>query len=192
MTTTDPFSLRRSRRPWRRRYLLALALLATISLSACGGGDEDGDQATGAPGSGTPDPSPSPSPASGNQDTDSSEGTPIRITFDDTVLAARLHDNATARDLAAQLPLTLTFRDHNNVEKTAPLPRELSLEGAPEGHDPAAGDIGYWAPDGDLVFYYDSDAPFFNGIVRIGEFDGEMDAIERQSDDFSVTIERAE
>ena len=34
--------------------------------------------------------------------------------------------------------------------------------------------------------------PFFNGIVRIGEFDGDMDAIERQSDDFRVTIERAE
>jgi hypothetical protein len=190
VTTTNPFSLRRSRRPRRLRYLLAL--LATISLSACGGGDEDGDQATGAPGASTPDPSASPSPASGDQDANSSEGTPIRITFGDTELTARLHDNATARDLAAQLPLTLTFRDHNNVEKTAPLPRELSLEGAPEGHDPAAGDIGYWAPDGDLVFYYDSDAPFFNGIVRIGEFDGEMDAIERQSDDFSVTIERAE
>ena len=43
-----------------------------------------------------------------------------------------------------------------------------------------------------MVFYYDSDAPFFNGIVRIGEFDGEMDAIKRHSDDFSVTIERAE
>ena len=192
MITTNPFSLRRSHRPRRLRYLLALALLATISLSACGGGDEDGDQATGAPGASTPDPSPSPSPASGDQDANSSEGTPIRITFGDTVLAARLHDNATARDLAAQLPLTLTFRDHNNVEKTAPLPRELSLEGAPEGHDPAAGDIGYWAPGGDLVFYYDSDAPFFNGIVRIGEFDGEMDAIERQGGDFSVTIERAE
>ncbi len=190
MPTTNPFSLRRSRRPRRLRYLLAL--LATISLSACGGGDEDGDQATGAPGASTPDPSASPSPASGDQDANSSEGTPIRITFGDTELTARLHDNATARDLAAQLPLTLTFRDHNNVEKTAPLPRELSLEGAPEGHDPAAGDIGYWAPDGDLVFYYDSDAPFFNGIVRIGEFDGEMDAIERQRDDFSVTIERAE
>ena len=47
-------------------------------------------------------------------------------------------------------------------------------------------------PDADLVFYYDSYAPFFNGTVRIGEFDGEMDAIERQRDDFSVTIERAE
>jgi hypothetical protein len=120
------------------------------------------------------------------------EDTPIRITFGDTRLTVRLDDNATARDLAAQLPPTLTFRDHNNFEKTGPLPRELSLDDAPDGHDPAAGDIGYWAPDGDLVFYYDSDAPFFNGIVRIGEFDGEMDAIERQRDDFSVTIERAE
>ena len=169
----NPFGLRRSHRP-RRRYPLALALLATVSLSACIGGNGDGDR------------------ASGDQDANNSEGTPIRITFGDTALTAWLYDNATARDLTAQLPLTLTFRDHNNVEKTAPLPRELSLEGAPEGHDPAAGDIGYWAPDGDLVFYYDGEAPFFDGIVRIGEFDGDVDAIERQSGDFSLEIERAE
>jgi hypothetical protein len=191
MTTTILFSPRRSR-PARLRHALVLALLAAISLSACGGADEDGDQAAGAPDASTPAPSPSPSPASGDQDAGASDDTPIRITFGDAELTARLDDNATARDLAAQLPLTLTFRDHNNVEKTAPLPRELSLDGAPEGHDPAAGDIGYWAPDGDLVFYYDSDAPSFNGIVRIGEFDGEIDAVERQSEDFSVTIERAE
>jgi hypothetical protein len=189
MITTNPFSPRRSHRPRRRRYLLAL--LASISLSACGGGDEDGDQATGAPGASTPAPSPSPSPASGDQDANSSDGTPIRITFGETVLTARLRDNATARDLAAQLPLTLTFSDFNNVEKIAPLPRELSLEGVPEGDDPVVGDIGYWSSDGNLVFYY-GDVGFWNGIVRIGEFDGEMDAIERQSDDFSVTIERAE
>ena len=179
MSTANPFALRRLRPA--RGNALVLALLATVSLSACGG-DEDGNQPAGAPETSTPGPSPATD--------DPADGTPIRITFGDTELTARLHDNATARDLAAQLPLTLTFRDHNNVEKTAPLPRELSLEGAPEGHDPGAGDIGYWAPDGDLVFYYDSDAPFFNGIVRIGEFDGEMDAIERQSEDFTVTIER--
>jgi hypothetical protein len=189
MTTTNPFSPRRSR-PARRRYALVLALFATISLSACGGTDEDGDQAAGTSGASTP--SPSRSPTSGGDDASASDGTPIRITFGETELTGTLHDNATARDLAAQLPLTLTFRDHNDVEKTAPLPRELSLDGAPEGHDPAAGDIGYWAPDGDLVFYYDSNAPFFNSIVRIGQFDGELDAIERQSEDFSVTIERAE
>jgi hypothetical protein len=188
MSTAHPFGPRRSRPA--RRNALVLALLATVSLSACGGEDEDSDQAAGGPETSTSAPPPSPSTASGDQDASAADGTPIRITFGDTELTARLDDNATARDLAAQLPLTLTFRDHNNVEKTAPLPRELSLEGAPEGHDPAAGDIGYWAPDGDLVFYYDSDAPFFNGIVRIGEFDGEMDAIERQSEDFTVTIER--
>ncbi len=175
-----------------RRNALVLALLATLSLSACGGDDEDGDEPAGAPEMGTSAPSSGPSPPSGDQHATTRNGIPTQITFGNTELTARLDDNATARDLSAQLPLTLTFRDHNSVEKTAPLPRELSLDGAPEGHNPAAGEIGYWSPGGDLVFYYDSDAPFFNGIVRIGEFDGEMDAIERQSDDFSVTIERAE
>jgi hypothetical protein len=164
----SPFSRRRSR-PARRRHALVLALLAAMSLSACGGADEDGEQDAGA-----------------------SNGTPIRIRFGDTELSARLHDNATARDLAAQLPLTLTFRDHDNVEKTAPLPRELSLDDAPAGHDPAAGDIGYWAPDGDFVLYYDDDAPYFDGIVRIGELDGDMQAVTRLPEDAGVTIVRAE
>jgi hypothetical protein len=187
MTTTPPFSPWRPRPP-RRRHALVVALLAAMSLSACGGANDDGDPDTGARDTTTP----SPSPASGDRDPGASDGTTVRITFGDTELAARLDDNATARNLAAQLPLTLTFHDHNNVEKTAPLPRHLSLEGAPEAHDPAAGDIGYWAPDGDLVFYYDDDAPLFNGIVRIGEFDGDLDALERQSAGFKVTIERAE
>jgi hypothetical protein len=191
MTATNPFRPRRSR-PARRRHAVLLALLATVSLSACGGADEDGDQSTGASRASTPAPSPSPSPASGDQEATASAGTPIRISFGKTELTARLDDNATARDLAARLPLTLTFRDHNNVEKTAPLARELLLEGAPEGHDPAAADIGYWAPGGDLVFYYDSDAPFFNSIVRIGEFDSDIGVLERQSEDFSATIEQAE
>ena len=141
MSTANPSAPRRSRPA--RRNALVLALLATVSLSACGGDDEDSNQPAGAPETSTP------SPATDDQQTSPADGTPIRITFGDTELTARLDDNATARDLAAQLPLTLTFRDHNNVEKTAPLPRELSLEGAPEGHDPAAGDIGYWAPGGD-------------------------------------------
>lgn len=104
----------------------------------------------------------------------------------------RLQDNATGRALAAQLPLTLSFRDHNNAEKTAPLPRELPLDGPPEGHDPTAGDIGYWAPDADFVLYYDEDAPYFDGIVRIGEFDGDQEAIALLPEGADVTIERAE
>jgi hypothetical protein len=171
------------------RHALVLALLAALSFSACGGADGD-EQGTDAPEPSTSAPPSNPAP--NDEDARAPEGTPIRITFGETELTGRLSDNATARDLAAALPLTLTFRDHNNVEKTAPLPRELSLDGAPDGHDPAAGDIGYWAPDGDLVFYYDNDAPFFNGIVRIGEIDGDLGALRRQSENFSVAIERAD
>jgi hypothetical protein len=68
-----------------------------------------------------------------------------------TRLGARVDDNATARALAGQLPLTLTVRDHNGVEQTAPLPRPLTTD----GHDPAAGDIGDYAPGRDFVLSYD-------------------------------------
>jgi hypothetical protein len=169
-----------------------LALLAALFLSACGSADEDAEQDTSNSDASTSAPSPGPTSTSGEQDARASDGTPIRITFGDTQGTARLDDNATARDLATQLPLTLTFRDHNNVEKTAPLPRKLSLDGAPEGHDPAAGDIGYWAPGGNFVLYYDNDAPYFDGIVRIGHFNGDMAPIQRLPEGSSATIERAE
>ena len=178
----SPFSL--------PRHALVLALLAALSLSACGGADDDGEQGTSTSEASTP--SPRPTSTSGRQDADASNGTPIRITFGNTELTGRLRDNGTARDLAEQLPLTLTFRDHNDAEKTAPLPRKLSVDGAPAGHDPAAGDIGYWAPGGDFVLYYNNDAPYFDGIVRIGEIDGDVQPITRLPEDSSVTIERAD
>ena len=116
--------------------------------------------------------------------------TQIRVIIGDIVLTGRLWDNATARDLIAQLPLTLTFSDFNGLEKIARLPRELSLEGVPAGDDPLPRDIGYYAPSRDLVLYYD-DVGYFNGIVRIGQFDGSVDAIVSQTRDFNVRIELA-
>ncbi len=114
--------------------------------------------------------------------------TPIRVIIGNTVLTGRLWNNATARDLIAQLPLTLTFRDFNGVEKIAQLPRKLSMDGVPAGDDPLPRDIGYYAPSGDLVFYY-GDVGYFNGIVRIGQFDGNMVAITSQTGDFTARIE---
>jgi hypothetical protein len=169
---------------------VVLALLSVALLSACGRPDEDGDRAASAPDATTSAPSSNPTPASGEQDAGASDSMQIQISFGDT-FASRLLDNPTARDLAAQLPLTLTFRDHNNVEKTAPLPRPLNIDGAPTGHDPAAGDIGYWAPDGDFVLYHDNDAPYFEGIVRIGRFNGDIEAIRRLPETARVTIARA-
>ena len=117
--------------------------------------------------------------------------TAIRITVDDQTIIAHLADNPTARDLADQLPLTLTFRDFNRVEKIAALPRPLTMDGVPAGDDPDISDIGYYAPSGNLVLYY-GDVGYWNGIVRIGRInEGDIDLIERQPDGFEVTIERA-
>jgi hypothetical protein len=171
---------------------LVAAFLAVVALSACG--DEEAERPASAPDASTRTsprtgtrPRTSPAPAE-----DAPDATQLRITFGDTELTARLDDNATARDLAVQLPLTLTFRDHNGVEKTAPLPNELSTEGAPDAHDPVAGDLGYFAPGGDLVLYHDDEAPEFPGIVRIGRLDGDLEALTRQSDDFEATVDAAE
>ena len=112
----------------------------------------------------------------------------IRVIIGDTVLTGRLWNNATARDLIAQLPLTLTFRDFNRVEKVAQLPRKLSMDGVPAGDDPFPHDIGYYNPSGNLVFYYD-DVGYFTGIVRIGQFDSSMDVIVSQTSTFSARIE---
>ena len=89
-----------------------------------------------------------------------------------------------------QLPLTLTFRDFNRVEKIADLPRPLSTEGVPPGADPDIRDIGYYSPSNNLVLYY-GDVGYWNGIVRIGQFDTDIASIEAQSGDFTVTIEQA-
>ncbi len=173
--------------------VLLIALLAALALAACGPDEHD---AAPAPTAGPPTTptaqSTTTNAADESSDTAAAEaGTPIRMTFGDTSLTARLRDTATARDLVAQLPLTLTFRDFNEVEKIAPLPRELSLEGAPDGADPEIGELGYYAPQGVLVLYYGDVGPF-DGIVRIGRFDGDVDAIEGRREDFEATIERAD
>lgn len=117
-------------------------------------------------------------------------GSGLQIVVGGRQITAELADNPTARDLAAQLPLTLDFHDLNGVEKIARLPRALTTGGAPAGADPEVADIGYYAPSQDLVLYY-GDVGYWNGIVRIGRFDrDEVAFVESQSDGFTVTLDR--
>jgi hypothetical protein len=116
--------------------------------------------------------------------------TPIRVIVGDQVFTAELYDNSTAHDLADQLPLTITMEDHNRLEKTGPLPRALTTDGVPAGSDPDKDEIGYYAPGRDLVLYY-GDVGYYNGIIRIGRFDGAIDSIAGQRDGVSVTVEPA-
>jgi len=116
--------------------------------------------------------------------------TRVRITIGKTVLTAQLRDNAAARSLVAQLPLRLSFHDFNGQEKEAKVPRPLSMHGMPKSADPRPGEIGYYAPTQMLVFYT-TDVGRFDGIARIGRFDGSIAAIKSRKSDFVARIERA-
>jgi hypothetical protein len=153
-----------------------------LSAVACSGTDTGSS-------AGTPSAQPEQYPA--NQPaTQEADMTTIRITIDDRWITAQLADNPTAQDLADQLPLTLTFRDLNSVEKIAELPRPLTTEGVPEGDDPDIADIGYYAPSNDVVLYY-GDVGYWNGIVRIGRFDtADLEFIRGQPDGSQVRIEQ--
>jgi hypothetical protein len=166
--------------------MLVLTLLGT----GCGATETDGDR--GVDDRNSPRQSPltaSPAPPTGGATSepagDQEHHMEIRITIGDQTFGATLRDSAAARDLLAQLPVTVEMTDHGGVEKTGPLPGQLSLEGQPEGADPDVGDLGYYAPGHDLVLYY-GDQSYFPGIVVLGRMNG--DAPQRIADmDGSLT-----
>ena len=156
---------------------LATTALATLLLAAC---------------SSSPDPratAPAPATSSAAPTPADEPTTAIRLRIGDTVIPARLNDTSTAQDLLSQLPLTLTFRDFNGVEKIAPLPRALSTEGVPPGDSGRPLDLGYYSPTGDLVIYY-GDVGYYRGIVRIGRYDADPATVRDQPAGFATTVER--
>jgi hypothetical protein len=112
----------------------------------------------------------------------------IRLKLDNTTLNATLDDNATSRDFISLLPLTLTLKDHAQTEKVSDLPRKLSTQGAPAGHDPGVNEIAYYAPWGNLAMYY-KDFEYSSGLVKLGKFDSGSEALKRPGP-MQVTIER--
>jgi hypothetical protein len=111
----------------------------------------------------------------------------IRITIEGTPITATLTDNATLRDFASLLPLTLTLKDYASTEKISDLPKRLSTEGAPAGVDPSAGDIAYYAPWGNLAIFHKA-FDYSAGLIKLGTIDSGIEAF-RRAGSFEVTIE---
>ena len=146
------------------RTLLATALSTVVGLAGAGCADTE----TGALSTTSPSTASNPTPTSKSPQDDRMT---ITITIGEHRFHATLADSAAARDLIAQLPVTIEMTDHGGVEKTGPLPSPLSLDGQPEGADPDVGDLGYYAPGNDLVLYY-GDQAYYPGIVVLGRLDG--------------------
>ena len=114
----------------------------------------------------------------------------IRLTVEGESLSGALDDNATSRDFASLLPLTLTLEDYNGTEKISTLPKRLSTEGAPKGSDPSAGDLAYYAPWGNLAVFY-RDFAYSSGLLLLGRLDAGSESLARPGT-LEVKIELAE
>ena len=123
-------------------------------------------------------------------DTQQARAMKIGMHVEGTSWTATLDDNAASRDFLALLPLMLTLEDYNSTEKISDLPKKLSTHGAPEGVQPVAGDIAYYAPWGNLAIFY-SGFRYSPGLVRLGRLDAGVDALRRMGT-LRVTIRRIE
>jgi len=98
----------------------------------------------------------------------------IRIDIDGTQqpLFATLPMTPTVQDFAKLLPLTLTLKDYDSTEKIADLPTKLTTQNAPNGYAGQAGDLTYYAPWGNLAFFYkDSTVGYANGLILLGKLE---------------------
>ena len=91
----------------------------------------------------------------------------ILLTVNGKSVTATLDDNPSARDFHSLLPLTLNLDDYAATEKISTLPRKLSIDEAPDGVAPVAGDIAYYAPWGNLAIFY-KDFAYSKGLIKLG------------------------
>lgn len=94
----------------------------------------------------------------------------IRGTFSDQTFTAMLQDNPSARDFASMLPLDLSIDDYATNEKIAYLPRKLTEAGSGPFSNEAPGDLCYYAPWGNLAFFYGT-YRYSKGLIRLGRLD---------------------
>jgi len=115
----------------------------------------------------------------------------IRLIVGDKKVVARLYDNASSRDLVAQLPLTLKLSDYAGTEKVATLPKKLSTKGTPAGFDPSVGDVTYYAPWGNLAIFY-KDFGYAKGLVSLGVIESGTGVLSDLDGDTTIILERLE
>jgi hypothetical protein len=179
--------------------LLTTIVVLTAAVAGCGtSGDEAGpDPATPtapADSSGTSTPTttqpgpttPSPVPA------EAVEGTIVRFASPEVQIDVTItQDNLTTRDLLSLLPLTIAFEEFSGREKISYLTRELGTEGSP-GHDPEDGDLIYFAPWGNLGFYYNTEGIGHDDrVIHLGTYDATRDELARlEARDVTITVVR--
>lgn len=111
----------------------------------------------------------------------------LRLTMGQEAMLIDLLDTPAAHAFAAQLPLTLAFKDYAGTEKIATLPQRLPVQGSPSGREMPV-DFAYFAPWGNLAIYYrglgDDSQVLALGRIRTGKA-----VLAKQGTKFTATLE---
>lgn len=164
----------------RRRLLIAGTLTLVSLAAACSPSGDDATTSDSASLTTQPMSSATSSVVSTASTSDDAGivGTVIRFTSRDVHVDVTItNDNATTRDFLSLLPLSLSFEEFNRREKISYLPKKLVTSGSP-GHDPDDGDLIYFAPWGNLGFYYDAEGiGYSDQIIQLGTYRASVDQL---------------
>lgn len=111
----------------------------------------------------------------------------IYISADGDTIVYRLNDSQAAKDLYAQLPLTLEVENFSTNEKVFYPPQKLHTANTPLA-DAEKGTLAYYEPWGDVVMFYDH---FGRGssLYELGEAVSGEDLIESLSGTIEIAAE---
>lgn len=116
----------------------------------------------------------------------------INLKINEQTYSATLYDTPLADALYDMLPLTVYFEDYNGTEKIGYLPdnQSLTTQGADSGFEPAAGDLCYYAPWGNISLFYKS-FRYSDDLYSIGHVDGDMSILAEMDESFTITFEKS-
>lgn len=119
------------------------------------------------------------------------QNTRIKLTFEDNEIYALINNSKAGNDFLSLLPLSVKAEDFNSTEKIFYLSKKLNTQNEPDGINPKAGDITYYAPWGNIAIFY-KNFRYSNNLIYLGKFENTSD-IEKLSNikgNFDIRIER--
>ena len=110
----------------------------------------------------------------------------IKVTSNEYEIIYELNQSQAAKDLYAQLPLTLEVKDFSTNEKTFYPPEELDISDAPLANA-EKGNLCYYSPWADVVMFYDH---FGQGssLYELGEVVSGKENIEKLNGTITVEV----
>ena len=117
--------------------------------------------------------------------------TKIKLTFNNNEIYALINNSKAGNDFLSLLPLSVKAEDFNSTEKIFYLSKKLNTQNEPDGINPKAGDITYYAPWGNIAIFY-KNFRYSNNLIYLGKFENVSD-IEKLSNikgNFDIRIER--